>query len=238
MPSNAYRVVSLAPPANAHGVIVDPGGGVCFHQKVVPLNRRITKFAEAKPSGADHYNLDRVRIGPQGKEEPVSPAVLYDFFAPAQFEEMTDSEKLSRPSFAKMDSGMSLAGDIVDAGDKLTTIEIGYETKIIVEDVGSQDGDLYTLKKSHQLSMILKGVGANSPLSKRGFEKFANKTRETAKFDEETYVIVSAEDLSATGLGKDRAPLSKDAAYQVLYDYLSQNPQEKNRLQVVPAAEV
>jgi len=244
-PANAFRVVSLAPPAEVPGMIVDPVGGVSFHQKILPLNRKITKFAETKPLGPDRYNLDRVRIGPPGMEEIVSPSILQDFFAPAQFEDMTDSEKLSRPSFAKMDSGMSLAGDMVDAGNGLTRTSIYYETIILVEEnlPRGEEGapetkELYKLKHEHQLSMILKGAAANSPLQKKGFEKYANKMRKTVKFDDEAYVIVSTEDLSATDLGKDRAPLSKDAAYQILGDYLSQNPQEKNRLQVVPAAEV
>jgi hypothetical protein len=234
----AFRVVSLAPPAaGAPDVIVDPVGNLSFHQKVLPLNRRITKFGETKPHGPDRYNLDSVLIG--SKEDKTDLEMLQDFFAPAQFEEMSDAERLSRESFAKMDAGIAIHSSSVDAGERFTWTTIDYEThKLIDKGVTEKDKGRYSLKLNLQQSMILKGAAIRSALRTTGFEKFANRERSRVKFEDEEYVVVSIDNLSTVNVSTRPGPMNKDAAYQALYDYLHDHPQEKGKLQVVPKAEV
>jgi hypothetical protein len=240
----AFRVVSLAPPASGGpAVIVDPVGSISFHQKVLPLNRKITKFGEARPEGPDRFNLDRVRIGPVGEEVEVVPMIVQDFFAPAQFEDMSDSDKLSRPSFVKMDAGVILESDTVRAGKKVTEIDLLFETHIaeIVEEKVSMREDkasTYKLLQKDQHSMILRGAAARSALRTTGLQKFANREREKVLFKEEDFVVASAEDLSVRDVGKGMGPMTKDAAYLALYEYIDDHPEERGRLQVVTCAEV
>ena len=62
-----------------------------------------------------------------------------EFFAPAQFFEMSDADKLSRPSFESLPAGVSLGseGFSVSASDGLEVPAIQFETIIVGE---PQDG--------------------------------------------------------------------------------------------------
>jgi len=88
-----------------------------------------------------------------------------------------------------------------------------------------------------QLSMILRGAAAHSALRTTGLQKFANMERENVLFEDEGYIVASVDDLSVRDVGKGRMPMTKDAAYQALYGYFDDHPEEKGSLQVVPMAE-
>src|SRR6185436_8408524 len=95
LPPGAVSPVVLAPPEGAGApVLVDPVGTAVLREKVVPLDRPITKFGAGKPD-REHFNITSVNVG----GDPAGYAPVRDWFARAQFVELTDDEKLSAPSF-------------------------------------------------------------------------------------------------------------------------------------------
>jgi hypothetical protein len=68
---------------------------------IVPLDLDISRFGQAAPAGARRFTISSISLG--GQNQTVRP--LRDFFAPAQFFDMSDDEKLSRPSFEPMPAG-------------------------------------------------------------------------------------------------------------------------------------
>jgi hypothetical protein len=78
---------------------------VLFSEKLVPLDFTINKFGDKIPDGADRFSFSDVKSDSQG----LSTNTLQELFVPANFIELSDSDKLSRKSFENMNSGFEIA---------------------------------------------------------------------------------------------------------------------------------
>lgn len=234
LPPAAARAVSLAvPQGSTPPLLVDPLGGIALHEKVLPLNRKITKFGEAKPSGPDHYNVTSVTVGgtPASSWAPVK-----DYFASGQFQELTDAEKLSRPSFEPMDAGVSVASDAATHGGSIG-IEVVYETIIVDAPDSIRFVAPYKLGLATQLNMTTRSAAATTPVWKNGLESYKPGLGAVKPFKEQetTYTVASTLDMSARlDIGQGTIGETHDA----LNAYLAANPGERGRLQVVPMHEL
>jgi hypothetical protein len=69
----------------------------------------------------------------------VAATPVQDVFALGQFQELSDDEKLSRPSFETFDSGLRFGSDeFVYQHDPRTDVTVGYEMRTV--DLESADG--------------------------------------------------------------------------------------------------
>ena len=112
MPGTGERLVSLRE---------SPEGALRIHslstltvkQSVVPLNVPITRFGNTRPAGGpQEFHIQRITIG----EASLVPDIVRDHFAPAQFRDMSDDERLSSPSFELLPAGATVAASRVDCG--------------------------------------------------------------------------------------------------------------------------
>jgi len=106
-------------------MLVHPLGTVSVRQKVVPLGTRVTRIGAQRPrAGARSYDLDV--DGPPG----VAAAALTDQFAPAQYTDLTDDQKLSAPSFTPLPAGLSFGPAAAQAvpTDRSVTTDLAFET--------------------------------------------------------------------------------------------------------------
>ena len=104
LPAGQRPMVTLREkPGAATDVLLHPLGTLTVKQSVVPLNLDISRFGQAAPAGARRFTISSVSLGGQSQ----TTRAVKDFFAPAQFFEMSDDEKLSRPSFEPMAAGVS-----------------------------------------------------------------------------------------------------------------------------------
>jgi hypothetical protein len=219
-------------------VLVDPMGQVTMRQKVLPLNRKITRFAQARPAGPGRYDVDRVQIG--GRDEQGWDTVR-DYFSPAQFTEMSDAEKLSRPSFEKMDAGITVGSNAIGYGKSRTVSKgIVYETTIVdspreTRKPAAAKDRLYALPLGHQRAMTGLGAAARSPLRSTGNERFMPPPATPAQIalDDEQFAVVSTDDL-----GVLIKTATRSEAHQALADHLAGRPEQRGRLQVVPLHEL
>ena len=100
-------------------------------QTVVPLEQDIAKFGNATPADARRFDIGPVTMNGGG----VSFDRVQDFFAPAQFLELSDDEKLTAPSFEPMVAGVSIGQQTIQfTGNDQDILEddtIFYETILI-----------------------------------------------------------------------------------------------------------
>jgi len=234
-PASSQVVTLTAPPAgDSHLTLLDPLGGLTLREKAVPLDRTLTKFGEGKLDQPQRFTIRTVSVGAL----PATPGrPLLDHFAPAQFEEMSDAEKLSRPSFERMQAGTTIASDAVLFNVKTSRVDMfTYETIVIdAPDQPSRQVNKYTLSADHQTAALLSA--AQPLLRTTGMEKFAPSpsTPPLATLAEEEYVIVDAVSLIKREDIVIPEPRTKGAAYQALTRYLKQYP--RDLLEVVPAHE-
>jgi hypothetical protein len=234
IPAGGARAVSLAiPPGSTPPVLVDPLGGISLHEKVLPLNRKITKFGEARPIGPDHYNVTAVRVG---AAPAPSWALVKDYFAIGQFQELSDPEKLSRPSFEPMDAGVSVASDAAAHGGSLG-IDVVYETIIVDAPDLIRFVGIYALALATQMSMTSRSAAATAPIWKTGLNTYNPGLDAIKPFkDAETiYTVASTVDLSGRfDIGQGTIGETHDA----LNAYLETHPGERSELQVIPLHEL
>lgn len=115
---------------------LDPRGALVLRQRVVPLGVALGKYGASPiaPTMGRRFDLTALVVG--GTPHPVATdkavETVRDFFAPDQFQALTDAQKLSLPSFQLLPCGLrlaSLAGLVAD--DKATLRVVEYEHKLI-----------------------------------------------------------------------------------------------------------
>ena len=118
------------------GLWVRPDQEVEARQPVAPLNRTITAFGELVPED-DRIDATDVKVG--GVVVP-APEWLDDWFAPAQFDRLDDTSRLSSPSYELMTAGVRFgAGGIgisADPDRECTTVSREPETSLFPDTDG------------------------------------------------------------------------------------------------------
>ena len=135
------------------GVVVDdelpaglwarPDQLVEVRQSVAPLNRTMTAFGEYVPVPA---RIDATAVT-LGGDPVASPAWIDDWFAPAQFDRLGDTTRLSAPSYELMTAGVRFGDDGVavstNAAD-CTSVSRKYEESIWPDGAGDTSTSPYT----------------------------------------------------------------------------------------------
>jgi len=171
LPAAAAQLVSLRKDAAA-GVLLHPLGSLSVRQSVVPLNltRDIERVGTAMPAGARRFTITQATLG----STPQQVRGVAELFAPAQFFEMSDEDKLAAPSFESMDAGVAFGGSdySFDAAAKAAStfdykdIRIGADGSASVEPEPHQpDGGLV-------LIMAMAGAAARAPVRRSLTERF------------------------------------------------------------------
>lgn len=127
LPAGSNLLVSLRKLNETEGLVLHPLGALKFSQRAVPLDIRLDKIGA--PDVSDYKNL-RIEKDPASVWTKVNDP--RENFAVAQFQKMTDSEKLTRPSFEHQKSGaeFSVSGTQTRTAF-MTKRTVRYETIII-----------------------------------------------------------------------------------------------------------
>ena len=217
-----------------------PLGQLTVSQSVVPLDMDISRFGDAAPAGARRFTIRTASPGWQTLQ------AVREFFAPAQFFEMSDAEKLSRPSFESMPAGVSLGseGFSISAGadDWLEVPAIQFETIIVGQEQDS--GEPTPPKDVYQLSPLLLGkqarfgAAANSVLRRTGTAKYRT-TAGKHQVAKKGWSIVSTDDLKVQAVpGIEERTVSYSEAEQALRKLKQQDPAKASGLKILRLFEV
>ena len=107
-PDVAHQLVTVRRDDRPDQVLLHPMGSLAVQQGVVPLNlqRDIDRVGEAVPSDVRRFAITSASLGSSG--QPRSGQTMRpvrDLFAPGQFFDMTDDDRLAAPSFEEMEAG-------------------------------------------------------------------------------------------------------------------------------------
>jgi hypothetical protein len=127
LPEGVSLLVSLRkmPEAEA-ALILHPVGMLRISQRAVPLDLKLDKLGTRKPNDVNRLKLSVVGGGLEKKAD------AFERFAPAQFQNFSDSDKLSKPAFSDEHSGVDLsaAGDDMRSSRMVRRI-VRYEEIIL-----------------------------------------------------------------------------------------------------------
>lgn len=177
LPGGQKQMVTLRPmPAVASDTLLHPLGALTVKQNVVPLNMDISRFGQTTPAGERRFTITQVRIGDLNQTEP--PEVK-DYFAPAQYFEMSDGEKISRPSFELMAAGVAIFSDEIaisaESGAWLEVDAIRFETYVVNKERNESRrsaSGLYELRPEHLEKQSRFGAAGASELRRSGNARY------------------------------------------------------------------
>ncbi|WP_306055509.1 DUF6603 domain-containing protein [Natronococcus wangiae] len=150
-PAGGQSVVSLRDVDADGQVLAHPLGRLGVRQTVVPLDFELDRVGNTRPGDFTRFSIDEIAIeGPDGEPSPLAvERTLREHFAPAQYERLTDAEKLSRPAFEQLPAGREVTPDgvfygaetSVDLAANARTTTLTYETSVVDErrDVRSEE---------------------------------------------------------------------------------------------------
>jgi Family of unknown function (DUF6603) len=225
LPAGVSPLVSVRRIDNPGGVPAHPLARPQVHERIVPLGLTITRLGEAIPSGDTQFAIRAVRVGSGANtSEPIQ-----DDFAPAQFFDLTEEEKLERPSFERHDAGVRVSGTVATAAPVAKTT--AYETYYVdtpggppLLDTGAAPprfalGDLVAVLQFGAMGRAAKRTSA------RRYQTPGNPIRVT----EPAFVLVDKTTLAASTLGA-----AAGTTFSALAPLLARNP----TLQIVATHEM
>jgi hypothetical protein len=179
LPTGGDSFLSLAKIDAGTDVLAHPLGALNFQQKLVPFELRLDKASGSKIDGANEFSGGALVLTQDGTPTAVGSAgarATSDFFAAAQFLEMSQADKLAKPSFESYTAGYRLASEDSDMGEILA-VDLLYEEADLGElpqpkFARRKAGDLY-LEMTHGTTMAF-GAAGRSPLRDRALSQPAD----------------------------------------------------------------
>ncbi len=235
LPSRSKLLVTLRKMESlgANDIVAHPAGVLTVKQKIVPLDMTIGRFGQQRPSDAKRFTIKKVYSGSfEFKKHSVD-----EHFAPAQFEEMTDAQKLSRKSFEKMPAGVSASSETNNLqSSRVVSRKVEYETKIMDTRFPMLRLMAKLAERVQTFYALLRGNAvAKSDLS---FVKNAEPVLGPGKISvaQEGYSVVGVADLLP--YDGQAAFGSQAGAHGYMSELVRSNPALEGQIQVVPNYEL
>jgi hypothetical protein len=118
-------LVSVRSGAAGSDIVLHPIGALRISQRALPLAFQLDKMGNQRI-----VDVNRVTIEPSGGGL-VRQSDAFEAFAPAQFQDLSDAEKLSRPAFSNERSGMILSSGTDLQSTLMVKRNIRYEEIVL-----------------------------------------------------------------------------------------------------------
>ena len=206
-------------------IVLHPFGSLELTEKVAPLDLPIQKLGGRRIGDGQVFSVEKVSFG----AEPAELTPLREQFAPAEYIEMTDAEKLSSRSFERYDAGVRCGGGDLVAADYFKSLEVEYEVIYVPE---HRTPMLFRLATFLFSAFARCGQAAKSALS--GERAAAPLGAPPVTYEAERFAVASKADLT---LHSERSVFSSEAeARAALKSLVAADPALSRELQVVPSS--
>ena len=181
IPAGADAMVTLAPLGGAGVLFAHPLGRAVFTQRVVPFGLDLQRYGSTRVAGPVKFELTAVKLGGVAVPLTACPPVQ-EHFARAQYLDMSEDDKLAKPSFEPMDAGVEFSSTAFHPSASVLSTVLDYETAYIDFDAQGfnptrPDKRLKGIGVDHTLLGVLAGRGAAAKAPQRRGEQQAAKTR-------------------------------------------------------------
>jgi len=236
LPADAGPAVTLTTAAPGNPILlVHPMGTLTVKETVVPLDLPITKYANAAPADGVQFSIVSVNIN--ASSESVQP--VQDYFAPGQFLDLSDADKLASPSFERFDAGVQIGSGGVSAGKDSARV-VTYD-EIYIDDPAnnSRFSRVYQMRADIHLALSRQGAGFASAAKNTGLAKYrANPYSSPITVRNANYVVAGVADLGLRSDIVSAGGVTYHQAQAALAAHLAAHPEESGNLQVLPVHEV
>jgi hypothetical protein len=227
--------------SNSQELVAHPNGVMAFSQKTVPLDMTINKFGNMRPADYQNFSLDIADGGGTNFAE----TTVKEFFAPAEFIALTNSQKLARKSFERFNSGVSIKGTEDIASSQFMERKLEYEA-IIFDDIEKPPvtATEYMPEKAEAFRAWTRGTAAGRSSLSRSKKPISALAPTKVGAKQEEFIIANVEDLERhPGMNADMVAyedlvFNQTEALVLMNELIEKDPSLQDTLQVVPAFEL
>lgn len=219
------------PAATLSDLVVDPFGALSFNQKLLPLNTNLQKFGSSAINDFKRYEIDPLGVTSGSITLPALPTE--DYFIRNEFFQMTEDEKLSKPSFEKFKSGIAIGSTDVLRSSYCVSKAVGHEVIIIDNIHRRRLSNPELLVAAEFERQIFSNYVSQSGISSTKNGGGLNAPRK-AEVKQETYAVVNKNDFSVDKMDL----LNLDEAEMYLAEMFTTNPTLASELIVVNGFEI
>jgi hypothetical protein len=130
LPKGGESYLTLANCDAGANLLAHPLGSLVFQQKLIPLELRLAKASGSKIIGANEFSNASLILSQVGNPAVGKPATSRkDYFATAQFLEVSEDDRLAKPSFESYTAGYELDDDAYETAPlaSIVTSQFSYE---------------------------------------------------------------------------------------------------------------
>lgn len=238
LPDGATAAVTLATSKPGSTVLrVHPMGTLSVRENVVPLDLTIARYGDATPSDGTFFAISGVAIN--GHDETGTKQNFQDYFAAGQFLELSDADKLSRPSFEKYDAGITIGSADISTGANSPRTVVYEERYIDDFNAFSRLSRLYMMTANVNAALTRQGAGSMSAVKNTALAKYRGGPEpEPIATADPTYVVAEVDDMAVRSDIAAPGGVRYFQARAALDAHLASNSQDTGTLQIVALHEV
>lgn len=193
----SLRSLDDAAEAGSTSIVVHPAGRLEVRQNVLPLGVWLDRYGNAPISPYHVFDLELK--APEGQSAgDYELRALEGFFARGQYEDLSDSEKVSKPSYELFREGVAIESKVFDFGAaEIPSSSLEYESEYIDEEEQTIPSGAGAMLMVPHIGWLLRGAASRRNLLRTtGRHKYAC-LGEPAKVEvlAEQYTIVDTKEL-------------------------------------------
>lgn len=231
-PDNKARGVTIRKVEATPGqLLVQPDSNISIKQNIVPLGVQISRFGNQKPGDFKKFDLEIF----DGSTD-ITGGEIKEFFAPNDFFNLTQTEKVRRPSFERFRSGKkaSIEGGDELVGDLFREKDLVYETAIMDS---RQEPPVWTTSSEDPMrynAWVRNNATARSAKGTKAKGRSATRPQKVL-IKEKEYAMASTETLLQHGTEVAKTEME---VRQMIENAIAQDPTLEGKLQVVSTKEL
>ena len=230
-PASSNLLVSLRKVDDApNNLVLHPVGVLRLSQKAVPLDLSIDKVGNQKPNDAKRFTLTVAGGGLNKTKDTL------ESFAPAQFQNMDDAGKLSRPAFEPMHGGIEIGAQGQDmASAKVVKRIVRYE-EIIIDNNFKRFVRRFRIFIGALFKHFLNGSAITQSTLSKHYRQQLEPFEEKIKVKPDSYTVAFNSNNAA--FNATASFTSAAAAHDFLQQQAARDPNLTESLHVIPQHEV
>ena len=230
LPPESTQLISISNPglsdAASEPLIIYPNGDLVVSQKLVPFKMKLEKLGNQMISDIHEVQISSLSVS--GTNSVLSD--ISDTFAIGQYLELSDAEKISKPSFESMKCGVSARWDSGGNSFKTgSTVRRSQEYEQIWIDKEKKKG--LASFKTQKFTDLLRGAASSKSKLSQKYRSDLGKPASKAAARSMTFEVVNTSDLK--GINQTASFGSFTEASQYLNDISSGNEALRSRLTVI-----
>ncbi len=230
LPVSSNLLVTLRKLPEDDALVLHPVGTLRIAQRALPLEITLDKVGNQKPSDAKILHL-AVAGGGLAKKNDV-----FEKFAPAQFQDFSDGDKLSRPPYTPEPAGIELGSAGADlASSRMVKRNVRYE-QIIVDSNEKRSARRFFNYLGSLFTFFLRGAAVTkcglSNAKQEKLDPFADKIT----VNDESYTVALQSSNKAWS-GASASFTSEARARQFMNQAVANEPNLADTLHVIPSYE-